>query len=169
MLAGKGGQYRLPGPLINWPLESTGLRFIWIAARWRRGSTVSYQKAALLQTFVCWVINLPVSELSFEVSFALSLPFPRSVLTARGREHRRKGGPSFSGIHPYTTHLITWSELCLMMSALSGGGPANRETHWWFILTCDWLEHTQKKNYKRIKLHSQLIISTDTWVLVQAQ
>lgn len=31
--------------------------------------------------------------------------------------------------HPFTTHLITWSGLCLMLIALSGSRAANRETH----------------------------------------
>lgn len=50
------------------------------------------KKAVLLQAFVCRVINLAVSELSFEVSFALSSPFSLFILTARGSEHRGKGG-----------------------------------------------------------------------------
>lgn len=104
------GQCRLPGPLIICPLESAALRFVWIAARWCRGSGARFQKAALLQTFVSWVINLAVSELSFEVSFASSSPLSLFTMAAPGWECRREEGGLVSlrlpPIHHSSNHLI---------------------------------------------------------------
>lgn len=57
----------------------------------------------------------------------MSSPFSFFILAAWGCKGRGKGGRTLWGFHPYSTHLITWSELCLMSSALSGGGP--EETH----------------------------------------
>lgn len=101
------GHSRLPGPLINWPLESIG--FIWIAARWRRGSRVSYQKAAQLRAFVCWVINLAVSELSLEVSFCLVLTLLSLHRDRPGLRVQRKGLPGSVRLPPIrhsSNHLI---------------------------------------------------------------
>lgn len=95
-LAGTGceGQCRLPGPLINWPLESTRTSIYIDCGQVGKGYRVSYQKAVLLQIFVCWAINLAVSELSFEVYFALSSPFSLFILTAWGCEEERVAGHS---------------------------------------------------------------------------
>lgn len=62
---------------------------------------MSYQMAAQLQTFARRVINLALSELSFEVSFVLSSPFSFSALTARSSEHKGECGahPSQASTH----------------------------------------------------------------------
>lgn len=68
---------------------------------------MSYQKVVLLQTFVCWVINLAVSELSFEVSFVLSSPLVPSCLPGvMNAEKKAASSVRLLPIHHSSNHLI---------------------------------------------------------------
>lgn len=138
MLAGTGceGQYHLPRLLL---MGAEIYRTHMDCGQVWRGYRVPYQMATLPQTSLCWVINLAVSELSFKVSFTSSSPsFFFFFLTARSCKSKRKRVPSLLGFHPFTTHAITWSELYLMMSVLSGGGQ--KRPMGWLIFTYFSLE-----------------------------
>ena len=91
----------------HWNLQDFDLHGLWPGGG--KGSRVSYQKGALLQTFLCWVINLAVTELSFKASFASTSPLLWLCPGHLGMSTPRKGWPgslSLPHSHHSSNHLI---------------------------------------------------------------